>query len=103
MTAAQVLPSLTDQIVEAPQRLKRAPALLGLLLLLIAAAAAQPATPEHPIDPQARRIDGVVNSTVFGMGQSIRITGTVKEGAISFGGDRSEEHTSELQSPYVIS
>jgi hypothetical protein len=88
MTAAQVKPSLADQIVlEAPQRLKRALALLGLLLLLIAAAAAQPATGQHPIDPQARRIDGVVNSTVFGMGQSIRITGTVKEGAMSFGGD----------------
>jgi len=29
----------------------------------------------------------VVSSTVFGMGQSIRITGTVKEGAMAFGGD----------------
>jgi len=32
-------------------------------------------------------IDGVVKTTVFGLGQSIRITGTVKEGAIAFGGD----------------
>jgi hypothetical protein len=32
-------------------------------------------------------IEGVNNTTVFGMGQSIRITGTVKEGAIAFGGD----------------
>jgi hypothetical protein len=60
---------------------------LGFLLFLIGAAAAQPARDEHPIDPQARVIDGVVNTTVFGMGQSIRITGTVKEGAMSFGGD----------------
>jgi hypothetical protein len=39
--------------------------------------------------PAIRRrvIEGVVNTTVFGMGQSIRITGTVKEGAIAFGGD----------------
>jgi hypothetical protein len=88
MTAAQLLPSFTDQIVvEAPQCLKRAAALLGLLLMLITAAAGQPAAGPHPIDPQARVIDGVVNSTVFGMGQSIRIIGTVKEGAMSFGGD----------------
>jgi hypothetical protein len=32
-------------------------------------------------------ISGVNNTTVFGMGQSIRITGEVKEGAIAFGGD----------------
>jgi len=88
MTAAQVLPSFTDQIVvEAPQCLRRALALSGLLLFLIAAAAGQPVTAQRPIDPQARVIDGVVNSTVFGMGQSIRITGTVKEGAMAFGGD----------------
>jgi hypothetical protein len=54
---------------------------------LIALVAAQPAASEPPNDPQARVIDGVVNATVFGMGQSIRITGTVKEGAMSFGGD----------------
>src|SRR5688572_11093680 len=39
-----------------------------------------------PTDPNARVIEGVINGTVFGMGQSIRITGTVKEGAIAFGG-----------------
>jgi len=88
MTAAHVLPSFTDQIVlEAPQCLRRALGLSGLLLFLIVAAAGQPVTVQHPIDPQARVIDGVVNSTVFGMGQSIRITGTVKEGAMAFGGD----------------
>ncbi len=32
-------------------------------------------------------VEGVNDSTVFGLGQSIRITGTVKQGAISFGGD----------------
>jgi len=60
--------------------------LLGTLAALIVAAQAQ-APPEHPGDPQARVIDGIVNTTVFGMGQSIRITGSVKEGAIAFGGD----------------
>lgn len=88
MNTAHVLPSFTDQIVlEAPQCLRRALVLSGLLLFLIVAAAGQPVTAQHPIDPQARVIDGVVNSTVFGMGQSIRITGTVKEGAMAFGGD----------------
>src|SRR5262249_25320267 len=42
---------------------------------------------EQPGDPQARVIEGVSNTTVFGMGQSIRIKGTVKQGAIAFGGD----------------
>ncbi len=32
-------------------------------------------------------ISGVTNSTVFGMGKTIRITGTVKQGAIACGGD----------------
>lgn len=88
MIAAQVLPSISNNIVVvAPQCLRRAATLLGLLLFLIVVVAAQPATADHPIDPNARVIDGVVNATVFGMGQSIRITGTVKEGAIAFGGD----------------
>jgi hypothetical protein len=88
MIAAQALPSISNHIVvAAPQCLRRAAILLGLLLFLIVVAAAQPATGDHPIDPNARVIDGVVNATVFGMGQSIRITGTVKEGAIAFGGD----------------
>ena len=76
--------------------LRSLPRLVGVLKLVTVFAAlflglvtvrAQPATDEHPGDPQARVIDGVVNTTVFGLGQSIRITGTVKEGAIAFGGD----------------
>jgi hypothetical protein len=62
-------------------------ALLAALLLLIVVVQAQVASDEHPGDPQARVIDGVTNTTVFGLGQSLRITGSVKEGAIAFGGD----------------
>lgn len=62
-------------------------ALLGALLVWMAVAQAQVASGDHPGDPQARVIDGVSNTTVFGLGQSIRITGSVKEGAIAFGGD----------------
>lgn len=32
-------------------------------------------------------VNGVTDSTVFGIGSSVRITGTVKQGAMSFGGD----------------
>jgi hypothetical protein len=62
-------------------------ALLAALLVWVIVAQAQVAGDEHPGDPQAKVIDGVVGATVFGMGQSIRITGSVKEGAIAFGGD----------------
>ncbi|PYS65453.1 MAG: hypothetical protein DMF76_02600 [Acidobacteria bacterium] len=61
--------------------------LLGVLPLLFVAIQAQPPSDEHPGDPDARVIEGVSNTTVFGLGQSIKITGTVKEGAIAFGGD----------------
>ena len=62
-------------------------AVLAVLLVCGIAVYAQPSSGEHPGDPQARVIDGVSNTTVFGLGQSIRITGTVKQGAIAFGGD----------------
>ena len=88
MIAIQVRPPLTSQIIiAASHHLKRTSALIAALVLLVIAAAAQPANEEHPGDPQARVIEGVANTTVFGLGQSIRITGTVKEGAIAFGGD----------------
>lgn len=65
----------------------------SLLICVVAALAQAPA--DHPDDPQARTIDGVSNSTVFGLGQSIKITGTVKQGAIAFGGDVIVEGTVE--------
>lgn len=63
--------------------------------LLSLTAFAQPAPAGPPTDTNARVIEGVNNTTVFGMGQSIRITGTVKEGAIAFGGDVIVEGTVE--------
>src|ERR1043166_1370218 len=96
MVAAQALSSYSNQIfAEAASCLSRAAGLFMVLLFLIVAAVAQPARDDHSIDPQARVIDGVVNTTVFGMGQSIRITGTVKEGALAFGGDVIVEGTVE--------
>src|SRR5437868_14250484 len=88
MIATQVLPPAASQvIIAASHQLKRTPTLIAALVMLVIAVTAQPANEKHPGDPQARVIEGVVNTTAFGMGQSIRITGTVKEGAIAFGGD----------------
>jgi hypothetical protein len=86
MTVATIAPSIQIK-TSAPQAVWKLFIATAAVFILVVAAAAQPATGEHPGDPQARVIDGVSNTTVFGMGQSIRITGTVKEGAIAFGGD----------------
>src|SRR5258708_5126746 len=65
----------------------RATVALTAILFSVALAHGQGAPATDTGDPNARVIDGFSNTTVFGLGQSIRITGTVKEGAIAFGGD----------------
>jgi hypothetical protein len=72
------------------QRLSISRLLRGVMLLALGLMAsviyAQPATAPE----EAQRtlvVDGVSDATVFGMGQSVNIRGTVKEGAIAFGGD----------------
>jgi hypothetical protein len=87
MTASLYLSESTFKISAAAQSCHRLIALVAAFLVLVISSHAQPASEAHPGDPHARVIEGVVNTTVFGMGQSIRITGTVKEGAIAFGGD----------------
>ena len=57
-------------------------AIAGALLLLMTAVYAQSSTTEKVV-----LVNGVSDSTVFGLGNSVRITGTVKQGAMSFGGD----------------
>src|SRR5438309_8902948 len=76
----------TDFRPDAAFVFRRSIGLIGLLLVWLITTQAQSPT-QRPPDPQARVIDGVSNTTVFGLGQSIRITGSVKEGAIAFGGD----------------
>ena len=61
-------------------------ALAVWLLLLMGGVYAQSGSPAEA-NEKVVVVDGVTDSTVFGLGQSIRITGTVKQGAISFGGD----------------
>ena len=58
-------------------------AVLAWLLLLIGVVCAQDTTAEEKVVV----VNGITNSTVFGMGETLKITGTVKQGAMSFGGD----------------
>ena len=55
---------------------------IALLLLLMTAVYAQDANAEKVV-----LVNGTTDSTVFGLGNSVRITGTVKQGAMSLGGD----------------
>lgn len=61
--------------------LNRILAMLVWVLLLFGIASAQNAHDEVVV------IEGVNEGTVFGLGNSIRITGTVKQGAMGLGGD----------------
>src|SRR5215510_3233195 len=65
-------------------------AMLVWVLLLFCAASAQGASDDKTIV-----VEGTNEGTVFGVGQSVRITGTVKKGAMSFGGDVIVEGTVE--------
>lgn len=60
----------------------RIAALLVWVLLLFGGASAQSAGDEKIVV-----VEGTNEATVFGVGNSIRITGTVKQGAMSLGGD----------------
>ncbi len=52
------------------------------VLLLVGVASAQSASDENVVV-----IEGINEGTVFGLGNSIKITGTVKQGAMALGGD----------------
>jgi hypothetical protein len=69
-------------------------AVVFLSLLTVLAIQAQEKAKEHPDDPAALVIAGNNDGTVFGMGRSLKITGTV-HGAIAFGGDVFVEGTIE--------
>lgn len=61
-------------------------ALVSLPLLLMTVVYAQNA-PAEIANENVVLVNGVSDSTVFGIGNSVRITGTVKQGAMSLGGD----------------
>jgi len=61
-------------------------ALFVWLLVLMSAVYAQTSTTTTS-EEKVVHVNGVTDSTVFGIGSSVRVTGTVKQGAMSFGGD----------------
>ena len=71
----------------AARRFANAVVAVLVLMISLGIASGQAAPEPNPGEGQARVIDGVTNGTVFGIRESIRITGTVKDGAIAFGGD----------------
>jgi hypothetical protein len=86
MIARQSLYPTLFKLNEARVVFKAAAVLSAFLFCLAIAHGQAPPEPDAG-DPRARVIDGVISTTVFGLGESIRITGTVKEGAVAFGGD----------------
>ena len=60
--------------------------LIVWLLVLMTAVYAQTSTTPKAEEKEIV-VNGVTDSVVFGIGNSVRVTGTVKEGAMSFGGD----------------
>jgi hypothetical protein len=66
--------------------LSRLIALVVWLLVLMTAVYAQSTGVPRP-EEKVVHVNGVVDSTVFGIGNSVRITGLVKQGAMSLGGD----------------
>ena len=77
-----------DALFGAPvllQLVYRASGLLLLVLSLFIAIQAQVATSSPTDDPYL--VEGVSDTMAYGLGRSIKITGTVKNGAIALGGD----------------
>lgn len=67
--------------------LSRFGVLLLWLMVLVGAVHAQSSSANETTSESEIVISGVTDSTVFGMGNTVRITGTVTQGAIAFGGD----------------
>jgi hypothetical protein len=61
--------------------------LLFLSLIMVVASRAQVTSDTNMGDKSAQVYEGVISGNVYGVGKSIKINGTVKEGAIAFGGD----------------
>jgi hypothetical protein len=68
---------------------------LFLALLMLAGVVYGQSTTTQSSNEEVVLVDGITDSTVFGMGRTIKITGTVKQGAIAFGGDVIVEGTVE--------
>jgi hypothetical protein len=65
---------------------KMCAALSALLLMMIVTCAQTNGDPQ-PGEKPPLVVEGVTNGNVYGFGRSIKITGTLKEGAVAIGGD----------------
>lgn len=74
--------------------LSRFSVVLMWFLVFVGVVHAQAGSNENASEPEVV-ISGFTDSTVFGMGNTVRITGTVTQGAIAFGGDVIVEGTVE--------
>ena len=82
---------MSTAVLHAPNTFPNLPssrifALFGWLLVLVTAVCAQQSTTDGTAE-KVVLVNSVTDSTVFGVGNSVRITGTVKQGAMSLGGD----------------
>ena len=71
----------------ASRSLYRIGAILLLLLLTVVASRAQATADSKTENKNIEVLEGVIDGNAYGVGKSIRINGTVKEGAMAFGGD----------------
>jgi hypothetical protein len=71
----------------ASRTLYRIGAIMLLLLLTVVASRAQAAADSGTDNKNIEVLEGVIDGNAYGLGKSIRINGTVKEGAVAFGGD----------------
>src|SRR5262245_27582322 len=68
---------------------------LFLSVLILCGVVYGQSTTSEPSNDQVVLVEGVTDTTVFGMGRTLKITGTVKQGALAFGGDVIVEGTVE--------
>ena len=62
-------------------------AALSALLLMVIVTCAQTNGDPQPDEKPPLVVEGITNGNVYGFGRSIKITGTLKEGAVAIGGD----------------
>ena len=65
----------------------RVGAIMLMLLVTVVASRAQSTTNSATEAKNIQLVEGVIDGNAYGVGKSIKITGTVKEGAVAFGGD----------------
>jgi len=99
MTASCPYPITATDLLSVSYDLKRIyfsnlTRLLIALLMLCGVVYGQAVSAEAS-NEQVVLVEGTSDSTVFGMGKTIKITGTVKQGALAFGGDVIVEGTVE--------